>query len=79
VYDVWLPPELLYRFKYASRKKYAPLVIIRKKCIVLVSVNEFSVEIIFVIYEIDLHPGCGNGRHLNDEWPVNLSYDNIHP
>jgi hypothetical protein len=50
-----------------------------KKCIVLVSVNVFSVEIIFVIYEIDLHPGCGNGRHLNDEWPVNLSYDNIHP
>ena len=36
------------------------------------------VEIIFIVDEIYLHPGSGNGSHLDDERSVHIVDDDIH-
>jgi hypothetical protein len=78
MYNSRLPTQFLHGFQHSPSKKYAPFIVIGKKPFVFVSVYEFSLEIIFVVNEIDLHTGCGNGSYLYDKGTVYVFDDDVH-
>ncbi len=59
MYDIRSPSELLDRLENTACKEYGPLPVVFVEIAVLVVIDVLSVEIILVVNEIDLHPGCG--------------------
>ena len=79
VYDVRGPAELLDGLEDAAGEEDGPFVVVREEDAVLVAEDLLAVEIIFVVYEIDLDPGRGNGGDLDYEGPVHVRDDDVHP
>ena len=76
--DVRSPSEFLYGLEHTASKEDGPFAVVCKEFPVLVLVNAFSVEVVLVVYEIDLH-SCGrNGSNLDHKRPVNVVDDDVH-
>ena len=54
-------------FKDASGKEDGALIIVGNKLVFGIKPRDLLFEIVLVVYEIDLHPGRGNGSHLDDQ------------
>ena len=75
--DVRGPAEFLHRFQDAAGEENRPFAVVGEEFSVIVPVDEFALEIVFVVDEIDLYAGRGDGGHLDDEGVVRFSYDYV--
>lgn len=75
---VGCPSELFDSLEHAARKKYGPFSIVFMENAVFVPVNAFSVEVVFVVNEVNLHSCSRYGGDLYDERPVHIVDNDIH-
>ena len=72
------PSEFLDCLENSSCKEYGSLAVILEEFAVRVAIYALTVEIVFVINEIHLHPGRGYGCDLDDKWSVHVVDDDVH-
>ena len=73
--QVRFPSEFFYSLQYASCKEYGALVIVFEEFSALrVCKDSFSVEIVVIVYEIDLHSCRRYGGDLYYERSVHITY-----
>ena len=77
--DVRSPAGFLYGFQYATGEEDGPFPVVGEELSLLVAVGELPFEIVFVIDEVNLDTGGGDGCHLDDERAVHIAEDDIHP
>ena len=58
VNDVWLPSEFFDGFEYAAAKEHGAFVVVRVEGAVFFLQTGFALEVVVVVYEVDLHSGC---------------------
>ena len=76
--DVGHPAELADGFIDATNEEDGAFVIVGKSVARFVGECGFSVEEVFVIYEVDLHTGHLYGGYFDDKWVIGVVDDEIH-
>ena len=79
MYYVRSPAELLDGLKDAACKEYGSFVIVFEELAVVVEESLLATEIILIVNEIHLYPGGRDGSDLDDERPVHITDDYVHP
>ena len=77
--DVRRPAELLHRLQDAPGVEDGALAVVGEEGAVVVAERLFAAEIVLVVNEIDLDAGGGDGGHLDDQGPVHVADDDVHP
>ena len=77
--DVGFPAELLDGLKHAPCEEDRPFVVVLEFFAFSVPVDEFAMEVVFVVDEVDLHPGGRDGRDFDDQRAVGVVDDEVHP
>ena len=77
--DIRRPVEFLDGLHHTLREKNRPLVIVGKEVPLFIGEGGFSLEVLFVIDEIDLNPFFWNGSHFDDQRHVHVVDYQVHP
>ena len=77
MHDVWSPTQFFNRLNHPLAKEDGALVIVVVKTLLLVVKHVLALKIIFVIDEVHLKLGIGNGSHLDDQGLFFLTHRNV--
>ena len=78
MYDVRCPSELLYGLEDSAGEEDGSFPVVFEIVALIVAVYALAVEIVLVVNEVHLHPGCRNGSHLDDKRSVDIVDDDVH-
>ena len=77
--DIRCPAELLDRLEDAAREEYGALAVVREEAAFVVKEGLLAAEIILIVDELYLQARCRDGCNLDDEGPVDVADDDVHP
>ena len=76
---IWRPAEFFYGFQDAATEEYHPVLIVLEIFLLGITEYQLSLKILFVVDEIDLHPGTLDGSYLDDKRMVVVVDNQVHP
>ena len=76
--DIGRPPQFFDGFEYAPCEKYGTFIVIGEQFSVFIPNDCFSMEIVFVVDEIDLDAGRRDLSDLNNELMIVVIDDQVH-
>ena len=76
--DVRRPAQLAHRFQNTSGKEDGALIVVGNKLVLGVKPSHLLFEVVLVVDEVHLHPGSGDGRHLDDQRVIGVVHVEVH-
>ena len=76
--DVRGPAELFHGLQDAAGVEDGAFAVVGEEGAIVVTEDLFPAEVIFVVDEVNLDAGRGDGRHLDDQGTVHVADDDVH-